>query len=133
MPARQIKEISVKGILNGLVAFTWGVLVLASHVASGSDCEANRLRVQKLSQTVSELEETQKKLNSSFSETVERDLANQVEGLLDDLQRAARAMHEGEVPERSIYGEARPEEAIKLLQDGVPVAPLPFMPARKLN
>ena len=45
----------------------------------------------------------------------------------------ARAMHEGEVPERSIYGEARPEEAIKLLQDGVPVAPLPFMPARKLN
>ena len=45
----------------------------------------------------------------------------------------ARAMHEGSVPERSIYGEARPEEAIKLLQEGVPVAPLPFMPSRKTN
>ena len=45
----------------------------------------------------------------------------------------ARAMHSGERPERSIYGEARPEEAIKLLEDGVPIAPLPFMPARKVN
>jgi hypothetical protein len=45
----------------------------------------------------------------------------------------ARKMHEGAVPERSIYGEARPEEAIKLLQEGVAVAPLPFMPVRKTN
>jgi len=45
----------------------------------------------------------------------------------------ARAMHEGDAPERSIYGEAKPEEAIKLLEEGVPVAPLPFMPARKVN
>ncbi len=45
----------------------------------------------------------------------------------------ARAMHEGSVPERSIYGEARPEEAIKLLQEGIRVAPLPFMPSRKTN
>lgn len=45
----------------------------------------------------------------------------------------ARAMHEGTLPERSIYGEARPDEALKLLQDGVPVAPLPFMPRRKTN
>jgi hypothetical protein len=42
-------------------------------------------------------------------------------------------MHEGMVPERSIYGEAKPADAIKLLQEGVPVAPLPFMPARKAN
>jgi hypothetical protein len=45
----------------------------------------------------------------------------------------ARAMHAGTVPERSIYGEARPDEAIKLLEEGVPVAPLPFMPSRKAN
>ncbi|MFM7444666.1 MAG: DUF1178 family protein [Tabrizicola sp.] len=45
----------------------------------------------------------------------------------------ARAMHEGTVPERSIYGEARPEEARKLLEEGIPVAPLPFMPKRKTN
>ncbi|WP_424985989.1 DUF1178 family protein [Microbulbifer sp. S227A] len=45
----------------------------------------------------------------------------------------ARAMHEGSAPERSIYGEARADEARKLLEDGVPVAPLPFTPNRKTN
>lgn len=45
----------------------------------------------------------------------------------------ARAMHEGEAPERSIYGEARIEEAKSLIEDGIPVAPLPFLPARKAN
>ena len=45
----------------------------------------------------------------------------------------ARKIHDGDAPERSIYGEARIEEARKLLDDGVPVAPLPFMPARKTN
>lgn len=45
----------------------------------------------------------------------------------------ARNMHEGNAPERAIHGEARPDEVIKLLEDGVPVAPLPFMPSRKTN
>ena len=45
----------------------------------------------------------------------------------------ARRMHEGGVPERSIWGEARPEEVKGLLEDGVRIAPLPFMPSRKTN
>ncbi|SFL94947.1 DUF1178 family protein [Shimia aestuarii] len=45
----------------------------------------------------------------------------------------ARAMHEGSAPERAIYGEARPEEAKALIEDGVPVAPLPFNITRKTN
>ncbi len=45
----------------------------------------------------------------------------------------ARAMHDGGVPERSIWGEAKPDEERRLIEDGVPVAPLPFMPARKVN
>jgi hypothetical protein len=45
----------------------------------------------------------------------------------------ARAMHAGEVPARPIHGEARIDEARKLLQEGVPVAPLPFIPTRKTN
>ncbi len=45
----------------------------------------------------------------------------------------ARAMHEGRIPERAIHGEAKPDEARKLIEDGVPVAPLPFLPARKTN
>jgi hypothetical protein len=45
----------------------------------------------------------------------------------------ARAMHAGEVPERPIHGEAKPEEARKMMEEGLPVAPLPFLPARKVN
>jgi len=45
----------------------------------------------------------------------------------------ARAIHDGDAPERSIYGEAKPDEARALIEDGVPVAPLPFMPTRKAH
>ncbi len=45
----------------------------------------------------------------------------------------ARRMHAGNTPERAIHGEAKPEEAKKLIEDGVPVAPLPFLPGRKVN
>lgn len=45
----------------------------------------------------------------------------------------ARRIHAGEAPERSIYGETQADEARKLIEDGVPVAPLPFVPRRKTN
>jgi hypothetical protein len=45
----------------------------------------------------------------------------------------ARAIHDGDAPARSIYGEARADEARKLMEDGVQVAPLPFIPARRTN
>jgi len=50
-----------------------------------------------------------------------------------DFASEARRIHEGEAPERSIYGEAKPEEAKQLVEDGVPVAPLPFITTRKTN
>ena len=45
----------------------------------------------------------------------------------------ARAIHSGSAPERQIWGEARPAEARALIEEGVPVAPLPFAPSRKRN
>lgn len=45
----------------------------------------------------------------------------------------ARAIHEGRAPKRSIHGEARADEARKLIEDGVPVAPLPFIPKQRMN
>lgn len=50
-----------------------------------------------------------------------------------NFAREARDMHDGLSPERAIYGEAKPDEARKLIEDGVPVAPLPFVPGRKSN
>lgn len=50
-----------------------------------------------------------------------------------EFAREARAMHVGDAPERAIHGEARIEDAKKLIEDGVPVTPLPFRPGRKTN
>lgn len=45
----------------------------------------------------------------------------------------ARKIHAGEAPERAIHGEAKPDEARAMIEEGLPVAPLPFLPARKVN
>lgn len=50
-----------------------------------------------------------------------------------DFVREARDMHDGLSPERAIYGEAKPDEARKLIDDGIQVAPLPFALGRKSN
>ncbi|TSE33639.1 DUF1178 family protein [Tepidimonas charontis] len=43
----------------------------------------------------------------------------------------ARAMHHGEIPARSIRGQATREQALALLEEGVPVLPLPDTPLLK--
>ena len=49
----------------------------------------------------------------------------------DAFAREARAIHEGKSEERGIYGEASGAEVKKLVEDGVPIAPLPPGPPKK--
>lgn len=49
----------------------------------------------------------------------------------DTFAREARAIHEGKSEQRGIYGEASPTEVKALVDDGVPVAPLPPEPPKK--
>jgi len=55
----------------------------------------------------------------------------------DKFATEARAMHDGDKPERAIYGETTPKEASELKDEGVPCSPLPdpLVPtqAKKLN
>ena len=51
----------------------------------------------------------------------------------DRFAHEARAMYLGEIPDRPIHGEAKPEETKALIDDGIPVLPLPFLPSRKTN
>lgn len=78
------------------------------------------------------LKEPQNDLEAAFAE-----MRAQIEANSDyvglNFAAEARAMHEGTIDERSIYGEAKPDEARALLEDGIPVAPLPFMPKRQAN
>lgn len=50
-----------------------------------------------------------------------------------NFAKEARDQHLGDVPDRPIWGQANAEEAKALIEDGVPVAPLPFIPTRKAN
>ena len=50
-----------------------------------------------------------------------------------NFAREARAMHEGDTPHRAIHGEAGADEARKLIEDGIPALPLPFIPRQKTN
>jgi hypothetical protein len=43
----------------------------------------------------------------------------------DGFAKEARDMHEGTAPERPIYGQASPEDIKALVEEGVPVAPVP--------
>jgi len=64
------------------------------------------------------------------------ELRRRIEAAADDVGRdfaaEARRIHDGLAPERAIIGEARPSEARALLEDGIPVAPLPW-PARRTS
>lgn len=49
----------------------------------------------------------------------------------DSFAKEARAIHEGKSEVRGIYGQATPAEVRDLVEDGVPVAPLPPEPPKK--
>jgi hypothetical protein len=48
-----------------------------------------------------------------------------------DFAKEARAIHAGKSEQRGIYGEASPGEVKALVEDGVPVAPMPPEPPAK--
>ncbi|MBJ3763457.1 DUF1178 family protein [Maribius pontilimi] len=50
-----------------------------------------------------------------------------------DFAKRARAMHDGSEAHRPIYGEAPLPDVRRLVEDGVPVAPLPFIPKSRTN
>jgi hypothetical protein len=50
----------------------------------------------------------------------------------DNFNKEARAIHFGDSPERSIYGKTTLREAKSLVEDGIPVTPLPWVD-RKTN
>lgn len=73
---------------------------------------------------------------ATASEQALRELRARIEAKSEDVgrdfAREARAIHLGDAPERAIIGEVAPDEARKLVEDGIPVAPLPWS-SRKSN
>ena len=83
-------------------------------------------------------------VSTSSEITAPKPTENPIEKLRDEVEsksdyvgdrfvKEARDMHDGITPERPIYGEAKLEDAKKLINDGIPVVPLPFIPRKKTN
>ncbi|MDP1875442.1 DUF1178 family protein [Phenylobacterium sp.] len=62
---------------------------------------------------------------------VRRHVEDNFDDVGDAFATEARAIHEGRSEERGIYGQATPAEVKALVEDGVPVAPLPPDPPKK--
>jgi hypothetical protein len=60
-----------------------------------------------------------------------RKIMAHTEDVGDEFANEARRMHHGEVPERGIRGQATPDEAMALLDEGIAVVPLPLPEAAK--
>ena len=96
--------------------------IMAPHVKKS---EKNKLNNRPLSRSATPAEQAIKE----FKTFVEKN-SNYVGR---NFVKEAREMHDGVAPERPIYGEANTEEAKKLIEDGIPVTPLPFTISRKSN
>lgn len=74
---------------------------------------------------------------ASPAEQALAELRRRIEATSEDVGRdfpaEARRIHAGDAPARPIIGEARPAEARALIEEGVPVAPLPWTSARRAN
>ena len=95
--------------------------IMAPNVSTSRKKGNKPSELEKNSKLKNDILELKKKIEAN-SEYVGNNFANE-----------ARSMYLGETPERSIYGEAKADDAKKLIDDGIPVMPLPFLPAKKAN
>jgi hypothetical protein len=69
----------------------------------------------------------ERELRAKFKELREQ-LTRNAENVGRKFPEEARKMHYGEIEHRSIYGEASPQEAKELHEEGVEFHPLPVLP-----
>jgi hypothetical protein len=99
--------------------------MMAPAIVSGQ--KAQKPRHEGAAAPVALLDERQQRLRE-----MARHLRQEIIANTDDVgakfPEEARAIHDGDAPARSIRGQATPEEARALIEDGVGVLPLPFLP-----
>ena len=60
-----------------------------------------------------------------------REVVRQTEDVVPAFAEEARRIHHGEAPERGIRGQATVEETLALVEEGIPVLPIPMPVAAK--
>jgi hypothetical protein len=103
--------------------------MMAPRVATGERRENRGEGGQKPDAAVPVLSKPQSALEEALKALREK-VETSSEYVGDDFVREARAIHIGDAPDRSIYGEARLDEAVALIEEGIPLTPLPFRAKR---
>ncbi len=102
-------------------------------------CASKQVRKQIMAPAVAGTKKTVREIPAAKMQAMMMEAAGRlrahVEENFDDVGDAfaseARAIHEGRAEDRGIYGQASPKEVRELVEDGVPVAPLPPEPLKK--
>lgn len=94
---------------------------------SGSIATVPTAPVEKVA---SQLSEKQQVLLAMMRE-VRQEVEKNAEYVGPKFAEEARKIHHDEAPERGIYGEATPDEAQALLEEGIAAYPLPMLPEDK--
>lgn len=87
-------------------------------------------RAAPVEKVASQLTEKQQALLALMRE-VRKEVEQNAEYVGPKFAEEARKIHHDEAPERGIYGEATPEEAQALLEEGIAAYPLPTLPEDK--
>jgi hypothetical protein len=81
-------------------------------------------------QQVALLDERQQAVRAMIHELHRRMVENSTD-VGTRFPEEARKMHQGDTPHRSIYGQASLEEAKALVEEGIPVMPVPTLPEER--
>jgi hypothetical protein len=73
------------------------------------------------------LDEKQREMRAMIRDLHQKLTANSTD-VGENFSKEARAMHDGDTPQRSIHGKATFAEAKALAEEGIPVLPLPPLP-----
>ena len=97
---------------------------------SGTNRESRRRKLPAPKNPVAMLSPQEREIRTKLKELRDH-LTKNAENVGQKFPEQARKMHYGEIEHRSIYGEASPEEAKGLAEEGVEFHPLPILPDDK--
>jgi len=63
--------------------------------------------------------------SGAIAAAIRNEIAETCDDVGEDFTDEARAMHKGERPPRGIYGQATPQQAKAMAEEGIPALPLP--------
>ena len=102
--------------------------IMAPAIASRGEAKRAKISAQARSQTKVALLDRHDRKSRAMINAFRKRLLEQADDVGTRFAEEARRFHEGLVPERPIYGQASIGDARALIEEGVPVLPVPPSP-----